>query len=115
MTTTAGISRENRPERTAKDAGPADRDKTCNRVTLEELVTRHGRQVARTVHRLLGWSDGADDVVQEVFLAAFKKLESFRGESEISTWLTRIAINKTPEAVILRYFESMSGDQAQVD
>lgn len=59
-----------------------------------EIVSAHQGRISRLVYRLLGWRDEADDVVQEVFLAALKNLRRFRGRSSLSTWLTRIAINK---------------------
>ncbi len=61
---------------------------------FEDLVAAHGEQINRLVYRLLGWSHGAEDVSQEVFLAALKNLKKFRGQSSVSTWLTRIAVNK---------------------
>ncbi len=39
--------------------------------------------------------DDANDVLQEVFLKAWMNLENFRGESKLSTWLYRIAINES--------------------
>jgi RNA polymerase sigma-70 factor (ECF subfamily) len=52
--------------------------------------------VARLVHRLLGWREGSDgeDIVQDVFLAAFENRGRFRGDASLSTWLTAITINR---------------------
>ncbi|MHB1036502.1 MAG: RNA polymerase sigma factor [Pirellulales bacterium] len=61
---------------------------------FDRIVALHQVRVARLAYRLLGWPDEVDDVVQEVFLAAFKGLRKFRGQSKLSTWLTTIAINK---------------------
>ncbi|MCK4849863.1 MAG: RNA polymerase sigma factor [Phycisphaerae bacterium] len=63
-------------------------------VAFENLVAVHGEHINRLVYRLLGWSHDAEDVSQEVFLAALKNLKKFRGQSSLSTWLTRIAVNK---------------------
>jgi len=46
------------------------------------------------VTRLLGWEDDCDDVVQETFIAAWEQLHKFRGESNLNTWLSSIAINQ---------------------
>jgi RNA polymerase sigma-70 factor, ECF subfamily len=43
--------------------------------------------------RLLGNRQDADDVMQETFLRAFRKLSSYRGTASFATWLVRIAIN----------------------
>ena len=61
---------------------------------FEDLVAVHRERINRLVYRLLGWSHDAEDVSQEVFLAALKNLKKFRGQSSVSTWLTRIAVNK---------------------
>lgn len=58
----------------------------------EVLVAQHQQRVTRLVHRLLGWSDEAADVVQDVFVCACAELHRFRGESRIETWLYRIAV-----------------------
>ena len=61
---------------------------------FDELVRRHHDEIAQLVYRLLAWDNEAEDVVQEVFLAAWRALPRFRGEASLSTWLRRIAVNK---------------------
>ncbi|MEE8451641.1 MAG: RNA polymerase sigma factor [Thermoguttaceae bacterium] len=61
---------------------------------FDRLVAAEHARVTRLVARLLGWPSGVEDVVQEVFLAAWRNLPRFRGESDVATWLQRIAINK---------------------
>jgi RNA polymerase sigma-70 factor (ECF subfamily) len=59
---------------------------------FEALVSRYEARVYRLACRLT--SDGeAKDVLQETFLAAYRGLPGFRGESRFSTWLYRIATN----------------------
>lgn len=60
-----------------------------DRVVADEQV-----RITRLVHRLLGWDEDVQDVVQEVFLAALSSRKAFRGGSSLRTWLTRIAINQ---------------------
>jgi RNA polymerase sigma-70 factor (ECF subfamily) len=60
---------------------------------FDELVVRHQHRVAALAHRLLGWPDDVDDVVQDVFLAALKGLPRFDGRSRLTTWLTAITVN----------------------
>lgn len=60
---------------------------------FDELVAEQRERVGRLCYRLLGWHADVEDVVQDVFLAALKALPKFRGESTVSTWLTRIAVN----------------------
>ena len=65
--------------------------------TFEQLVALHEPRVRRLAHRLLGWqyaSDAADDIVQDVLVVLLNKLETFRGDSSLATWLTTVTINK---------------------
>ncbi len=61
---------------------------------FDRLVGAEHRRVTRLVARLLGWHGSVDDVVQEVFLAAWRNLPRFHGDCDLPTWLRRIAINK---------------------
>lgn len=58
------------------------------------LIARYEDRIFRLAkHVCVGLSADADDVYQETFLTAFKKLKYFRGDSELGTWLYRIASN----------------------
>jgi RNA polymerase sigma-70 factor, ECF subfamily len=63
-------------------------------VSFERLVADEQVYIARLVHRLLGYRDDVDDIVQDVFTAALVAWPKFRGESSARTWLSRIAINR---------------------
>jgi RNA polymerase sigma-70 factor (ECF subfamily) len=63
------------------------------------LVDRHEGAVAAVVIGMLGPGDEADDVGQETFIRFFRSLGSFRGESSVKTWLQRIAINLSLNAL----------------
>jgi RNA polymerase sigma-70 factor, ECF subfamily len=57
------------------------------------LVQRHQRRVFNLSLRILQDYDEASEITQEVFLAAWQGLPSFRGEARFPTWLYRIAYN----------------------
>jgi len=61
---------------------------------FEAIVEQHEAEVAALANRLLGWPADVDDVVQEVFIAAFLGLKKFRGASSLRTWLFTITVNK---------------------
>jgi RNA polymerase sigma-70 factor (ECF subfamily) len=70
------------------------------RPTLEELspefakfFEEHSRQIFYLCLRILGDQTKAEDATHDVFLKAWRKLESFRGESTWRTWVYRITIN----------------------
>lgn len=56
------------------------------------LFRREYARVNATVFRVLGNARDADDLVQETFIAVFRGLPRFRGESKLSTWIDRIAV-----------------------
>jgi RNA polymerase sigma-70 factor, ECF subfamily len=57
-------------------------------------VLSHGLpSLHRYAYRLLGNKDDAEDAVQDALLAAYKHLNQFRGQAQLSTWLTAIVIN----------------------
>jgi len=58
-----------------------------------EIVTRYEGRVAATVIGMLGNCPEAEDVGQETFIRFHRALGSFRGESSVATYLTRIAMN----------------------
>ena len=60
---------------------------------FNELVVTYERRVYGLVFRMLGRRDEAEDLAQEVFVQVFKAIDQFRGESKLSTWIYRIAVN----------------------
>lgn len=65
---------------------------------FEALVRTHAPQVHRLAASLVG-PGAADDIVQEVFIAAHRALKGFRGEASMSTWLHRITLNACHRAL----------------
>jgi RNA polymerase sigma-70 factor (ECF subfamily) len=70
-----------------------ERLRARDEAAFELLVRRHAGRLLAVARHLLGCEEDARDVVQEAFLSAFRSLERFRGDSSLSTWLHRIAIN----------------------
>ncbi|MBP2704664.1 RNA polymerase sigma factor SigM [Microbispora sp. RL4-1S] len=58
-----------------------------------EIVKRHRDRMWAVALRTLGDPDEAADVVQDAFVSAYRKAESFRGEAAVTTWLHRIVVN----------------------
>ena len=59
---------------------------------FERLYRTHVARVASLVRRMIG-PDHADDITQDVFVRAWSKLSTFRGEAAFGTWLHRLAVN----------------------
>lgn len=61
--------------------------------SFNEIVRAHQQGIYRLAYRLTGNVEDAKDLTQEVFIRALKGIGGFKGESDIRTWLYRIAIN----------------------
>ena len=62
-------------------------------LTFEQLYETYRGRVFSTAYRMLSNRADAEDCTQDVFVKVFKKLKSFRGDSAVSTWIYRIAVN----------------------
>ena len=76
---------------TAQDLDRAD-DQSAAR-ELQRMLSLSSRSFYRCALRLLGNRADAEDAVQEALLAAYKHQHQFRGQSQMSTWLTAIVCN----------------------
>ena len=61
---------------------------------FEELYQAHSGRLFSLAVRMLGNPADAEDMLQEIFLSAHRKLDSFRGEAALGTWLYRLAMNQ---------------------
>lgn len=71
-----------------------ERARTGDRDAFGELVRRHEGQVRRYLARILGDLHAADDVAQDVFVAAYQGLDTYRGEVAFRSWLLATAHHK---------------------
>jgi RNA polymerase sigma-70 factor, ECF subfamily len=77
------------------DINLTDRLKNRDEKAFRELVEEYGQLVFRTCMGILHDREDADDVAQEVFIEVFRSVDKFRSDARISTWLYRIALNKS--------------------
>lgn len=73
------------------DAELVARARRGDTAAFGELVDRHRAAVYRAAHAALGSAGEAEDVAQEAFLAAYRRMDSYRGEASFRTWLLTIA------------------------
>ncbi len=64
-----------------------------DRRAFDQLVLRHQEKVRQFMYRATGDMDDTNDLAQEVFIKVYNHLHRFRGGSEFSTWLYRVAVN----------------------
>ncbi|MBB6144416.1 RNA polymerase sigma-70 factor (ECF subfamily) [Silvibacterium bohemicum] len=62
---------------------------------FELLIGPYRKRLQSTISRIVRNSHDAEDVAQQCLLQVFTKLDQFRGHSQFSTWMTRIAINES--------------------
>ena len=74
---------------------------------FEELYRQHAGRLYNLAYRMAGSAQEAEDLLQEMFLHAHRKLASFRGESSLGTWLYRLGMNQC--------LDHLRGRQAKMD
>lgn len=71
----------------AQRCGRGDQD------AFEQLYRAQAGRLYTLIVRMVGSAETAEDVLQEVFLNAYRKIGSFRGDSSLGTWMYRMAVN----------------------
>lgn len=82
------VQRDSDEARLAAEASAGDR------VALTELVRRHQGRLFNVVFRMLGNRDDAADVTQDALVQVVQRIDTYRGDAQLSTWMTRVAINQ---------------------
>ncbi len=75
------------------NSGLLQRCKLNDREACDELFSQYTRRIFNTAYRILGEEASAEDALQETLLNVYRGLGNFRGESKISTWISRITVN----------------------
>lgn len=77
------------------DAVFIDKLKAGDEAAFETLIDRYSGDIYALLYRLTENTEEASDLTQDTFLRALKAIKTFRGDSELKTWLFRIAINES--------------------
>jgi len=75
------------------DAALVDAARQGDLHAFEILVAKHQKRMLNIAYRLVDDHEEACEVVQDAFVAAFRNLKTFRGDSKFTTWLTSITVN----------------------
>jgi RNA polymerase sigma-70 factor, ECF subfamily len=86
------------PSKTTGDVRTADlelagRIRLGDGTAFETLYQQHAPRLYNLAYRMAGTANDADDLLQDIFLLAYRKVGSYRGESSLGTWLYRLAMN----------------------
>lgn len=71
----------------------AGRIKSGDGAAFEALYRQHATRLYNLASRMAAGAADAEDLLQDIFLLAYRKLGSFRGDSSLGTWLYRLAMN----------------------
>jgi len=93
----------------AEDMALIERCRRGDLAAFEEIYKAHSGKLYSLACRMLGNPTEAEDLLQEIFLSAHRKLDGFRGESALGTWLYRLATNQC-----LDYLRSRAARSNQV-
>src|SRR3954449_5237030 len=85
-----------------------------DRDAFRVLVERHSRGIFRVVYRMTGNQQDAEELVQETLLRAYKNLGRFELRANFSTWLYRIAVNRTLDFLNARKTHMQTKDTYQI-
>ncbi len=79
------------------------------------LVERFQRKIYRVAYAIVRDDTEADTITQDTFIQAYTHLARFQGRSELETWLTRIAINRSRDCLRRRKFVSLFSHDDESD
>ncbi|MBR4989421.1 MAG: RNA polymerase sigma factor [Bacteroidaceae bacterium] len=91
------------------------KDCTLRNAAFSLIVERYSKQIYWHIRNMVLSHDDTNDLVQETFIKAWSGIDSFRGESQISTWLYRIAINETLAFLKKKQIETVPLDNEEHD
>jgi RNA polymerase sigma-70 factor (ECF subfamily) len=75
------------------NAGLLDRCRQKDPYAYDEFCSLYNRRILNTAYRILGEEASAEDALQETLLNVYRGLATFRGDSKVSTWISRITVN----------------------
>ncbi|MFE8694747.1 sigma-70 family RNA polymerase sigma factor [Cytobacillus sp. FJAT-53684] len=78
---------------------------------FETIVNDYLNEIRKLVYSYVKNHHTMEEITQEVFLTAYQKLDQFRGDSSIKTWLFQIAINKSKDYLKSWHYRYMSMNQ----
>lgn len=110
MNAVGGKAKINNPDTRESDAALVQKALQGDADAFSTLFQLHKGRVYAVCLRMTNNTADADDLTQEAFIQAFRKLGTFRGESALSTWLHRVAVNTA-----LMHFRRQPATQTSLD
>ncbi|KAB3529206.1 RNA polymerase sigma factor [Alkaliphilus serpentinus] len=76
-----------------------ERLKNRDQMAYRELIEEYSNKLLRIAYYIVKDQEMAEDIVQESLISIYKNIDGFRGDSQLSTWLTRVVINNAKRVV----------------
>jgi len=114
--TTVSHGTTSAPTDSASDADLVAGCRAGDAAAFETLYRRHASRVYSLACRLGGSPEDGEDLLQEIFLQAYRKIGSFKGDAALGTWLYRLALNhcldfvRSRQAKMNRLTDTLDGD-----
>ena len=90
---------ETKLNETVSDQDLIERVRQGERKAFKEFIDRYQVRVRNICYRFVNNLEDTEELSQDVFLEIYRSLDSFRGDSKVSTWIHRIAVNKSLDYV----------------
>lgn len=75
---------------------------------IDEIMNKYGQEVLQLVYSYVNNKEVAEDVTQDIFVKCYKSLHTYKGNSNLKTWLWRIAINHCKDYLKSWYNKKLS-------
>jgi RNA polymerase sigma-70 factor, ECF subfamily len=109
-----GVSRSPTPDRTAALGVSETADVALaaagDQRAFERIYRAHVARIHSLARRMVGGEGDADELTQDIFVRAWERLGSYRGEAAFGTWLHRLAVN-----VVLNWRRGAAGERQRID
>jgi RNA polymerase sigma-70 factor, ECF subfamily len=85
---------------------------------FEAIYKQHAPRLYALASRMAGSPDAGEDLLQEIFLQAYRKLDGFKGDSTLGTWLYRLALNhcldfvRSKQAKMLKVTDTLDAESS---
>lgn len=89
------------------------RNSRTKEAAFTALIKEHSPSLYWQIRRMVFSHDDADDLLQNTFLKAWSNIDKFRGDSQLTTWLHRIAINETLNFLAKNHNNTISIDSPE--
>ncbi|MGB3503625.1 MAG: RNA polymerase sigma factor [Mesorhizobium sp.] len=86
--------KQRKPDAAADEGELVQRAARRDSAAIRSIIKANNQRLYRLARAIVGNDADAEDVLQEAYIRAFGKLEDFRGDSSLTTWLSRITINQ---------------------